>query len=191
MPGLHPCPCTLHQHCVLFVSKILDYTDSSPVCLPSCIKSLGATVGHTEWSSLQDIVLPLHQQALSHAIDAAFHLDTAPDIRFKAISISTALQHAGDWLNVILSSALGLHILDHEYLVCLRCWLGLTCFLKMKNARSASHQMTLLVTTTLVAEATGIEHIDRIPSVMQFFSSCLCATEGAFMSYPPLPISTG
>ena len=117
----------------LLVSEILGYTVSLPDCLPSCIKSLGTSVGHPEWSSLQDIDFPLRQRVLSRAIDVASHqllLETAPDIRFKALANSTALQHAGDWLNVIPSSSLGLHFLDREYRVCLRYWLGLPLFPK-------------------------------------------------------------
>ena len=59
--------------------------------------------------------------------DANYHrlLTFAPDTRSKALALSTALPHAGDWLNVIPSSSLGLHLQDREFRVCLDYWLGL------------------------------------------------------------------
>ena len=35
------------------------------------------------------------------------------------------LQHAGDWLNVLPSPVLGLHLYSKEFRLCLRYWLGL------------------------------------------------------------------
>ena len=46
----------------------------------------------------------------------------------KALAQSSAIRHAGDWLNVIPSSALGLHMFDQEFRLCLRYWLGLPLF---------------------------------------------------------------
>ena len=40
----------------------------------------------------------------------------------------SAIRHAGDWLNVVPSSALGLHLLDREFRFCLQYWLGLQMF---------------------------------------------------------------
>ena len=40
-------------------------------------------------------------------------------------ALSTAIPHAGDWLNVVPSRALGLHLQDWEFRVSLQYWLGL------------------------------------------------------------------
>ena len=54
------------------------------------------------------------------------HLITgAPHTRSKALALSTAIPHAGDWLNVIPSHALGLHLHDWDFRLCLQYWLGL------------------------------------------------------------------
>ena len=80
---------------------------------------------------IQDIDVPLSQHSLSRAIDEAFFADllaTAANPRSNALALSTSIRHAGDWLNVVPSSALDLHLLDREYLVCLQYWLGLQMF---------------------------------------------------------------
>ena len=45
-------------------------------------------------------------------------------MRAKALALSTSLPHACDWLNVVPSPALGLHLQDCEFRCCLRYWLG-------------------------------------------------------------------
>ena len=64
---------------------------------------------------------------MSKVIDqASFHrlLEQAPDIRTKALTLSTAIPHAGDWLHAVPSPALGLHLHDQEFRHCLQYWLG-------------------------------------------------------------------
>ena len=80
------------------------------------------------WNSLEDIDIPLTQKALSRAIDEATFdhlLASAADTRSKALVLSTSIPHAGDWINVIPSQALGLHFLDRKFCGCLQYWLGL------------------------------------------------------------------
>ena len=80
------------------------------------------------WRSLEDINVPLHQKPLSRHIDeASFNnlVDSAPDVRSKALALSSSLPHAGDWLNVVPSPALGLSLHDQEFRRCLDYWLGL------------------------------------------------------------------
>ena len=63
-----------------------------------------------------------------HVIHESSHADLlvgAPDSRSKALALSSAIRHAGDWLNVVLSRALGLHLRDQEFRLCLQYWLGL------------------------------------------------------------------
>ena len=71
--------------------------------------------------------MPLKQQPLSAAIDEALHqhlLSTVPSVRARALALSSALPHAGNWLNGIPSSTLDLHLQDQEFRCCLRYWLG-------------------------------------------------------------------
>ena len=55
-------------------------------------------------------------------------LHLAPDTRSRALALSTAIPHAGDWLNVIPAPALGLHLHDREFRCCLDYWLGFEVF---------------------------------------------------------------
>ena len=80
------------------------------------------------WHHLEDIDLPLHQKSLSRLIDEVYFsslIEASPDVRSKALALSTSLPHAGDWLNVVPSPALGLCLLDQEFRLCLGYWLGL------------------------------------------------------------------
>ena len=76
---------------------------------------------------MQDIDVLLRQHSLCHSVDiASYHhlLSEAPDSRCKALVLSSAISHAGDWLNVP-SSSLGFHLHDQEFHVCLKYWMGL------------------------------------------------------------------
>ena len=56
------------------------------------------------WGSIEDVDVPLRQHHLSKAIDKAVFDElctTAPDSRSKALALSSAIHHAGDWLNVV------------------------------------------------------------------------------------------
>ena len=68
---------------------------------------------------------------LSYSIDDAcfsFLVESSTDVRSKALALSSALPHAGDWLNVVPCSALSLHLMDCEFCLCLKYWLGLQMF---------------------------------------------------------------
>ena len=85
-------------------------------------------MGREDWSSIEEVDVPLRQRHLSKGIDQAVSADlysAAPDTRSKALALSTAIPHAGDWLNVVPSHALGLHLHDWEFRLCLQYWLGL------------------------------------------------------------------
>ena len=80
---------------------------------------------------LDDIDVPLRQHPLSLAIDKALHqnlLSSSPSIRSRALALSSSLPHAGDWLNVVPSPSLGLHLQDREFRRCLRYWLGVPLY---------------------------------------------------------------
>ena len=110
------------------VSQILGYTPNLPLALPSAISSLAKSARMTTWCSLEDIDVPLLQKSLSRLIDeACFNnlIESALDVRSRALALSSSLPHAGDWLNAIPSPALGLCLLDQEFRLCLNYWLGL------------------------------------------------------------------
>ena len=111
------------------VAGILGYPPGASIHLPSAISALANAAGKPEWASIGDIDVPLRQRPLSHTIDEASHADLlcrAPDTRSKALALSSAIRHAGNWLNAVPSRALGLHLRDQEFRLCLQYWLGLT-----------------------------------------------------------------
>ena len=100
--------------------------------LSGSIAALADAADRPDWSCLEEIDVPQRQGPLSHAFDeAAFNrlLNTSPSSScFRALALSSSLPHAGDWLNVIPSPALGLHLQDKEFRLCLCYWLGLGMF---------------------------------------------------------------
>ncbi len=71
--------------------------------------------------------MPIRQHHLSLANDEALHnqlTTAAPSTRARALSLSTSLPHAGDWLNGVPSAALGLRLQDREFRACLQYWLS-------------------------------------------------------------------
>ena len=119
------------QQCRSLMSSILGHAGHQPVHLPAAITSLSVAASQPDWEVINDIDVPVTQRSLSRAIDeASFNvlLASAPNTRSKALALSSAIQHAGDWLNVIPSSALGLHLQDREFRLSLMYWLGLQMF---------------------------------------------------------------
>ena len=99
-----------------------------PLHLPNTISTLAKAAARPEWLSIQCIDVLLHSHSLSHAVDEASYsllLDSSPDVHSRALALSSTISHAGDWLNVVPSTALGLHLLDCEFRLCLRYWLGI------------------------------------------------------------------
>ena len=109
------------------VERIIGHPpDTSPHTSPT-VTALATAANHPDWQCLEDIDVPLQQRHLSLAIDEAVSerlFSTAPSIRSRALAISSSLPHAGDWLNVVPSGYLGLHLHDREFRCCLRYWLG-------------------------------------------------------------------
>ena len=99
--------------------------------LARAVSDLALAAERPDWSSVEEIDVPLRQRPLSRMIDEASYnslLHLAPDTRSRALALSTAIPHAGDWLNVIPAPALGLHLHDREFRCCLDYWLGLEVF---------------------------------------------------------------
>ena len=114
--------------CRVLLARILGRVPEPCSHLPSAVSALSSASCRQDWVSLDQIDVPLRQKTLSHCIDEASLnqlLMTAPNNRCSALALSTSLPHAGDWLNVIPSSALGLHLHDKEFRLCLDYWLGL------------------------------------------------------------------
>ena len=67
--------------------------------------------------SVEKVDVPLCQRALSKMIDSAnFNslLISAPDTHAWTLEMSSALPHAEDWVKVVKSLALELHLPDKE-----------------------------------------------------------------------------
>ena len=159
---------SLHQSNAL-TADILGHPPATFAHLSQCLAALAIATARPEWSSLQDVDVPLRQHALSRVIDESSFdalIDSAPDTRSRALAVSSANPHAGDWLNVVPSSALGLHLPDREFRPCLQYWLGLP---KVGDAVFFKLWQTHLGIIMLVAGATGTESIVTTPSEMQFF----------------------
>ena len=108
------------------VGKMLGRPAASPL-IGSVVAALSASASRPDWQALEDINVPLCQHSLSLAIDEATHqhlLSSAPSTRSRALVHFSALPHAGDWLNSVPSTALGIHHRGQEFRCCLRYWLG-------------------------------------------------------------------
>ncbi len=109
------------------VEQILGLSPSPGILPESVVPALASAAARSDWRVPCDIDVPLHQRTLSHAIDEATFqqlLVSAPTTRSRALARSSSLPHAGDWLNVIPSTSLGLHLHDHEFRCCISYWLG-------------------------------------------------------------------
>ena len=116
------------DQCQPLITRILGRPTVTSPHLTEAISVLAKVVTQPNWISLEDIDVPRRQHSLSREIDEAIFksvLDSAPDTRSRALALSTAIPHAGDWLNVIPSPALGLHLHDREFRLSLDYWLGI------------------------------------------------------------------
>ena len=103
---------------------MFGYTPGPSPHSDTAVSALSVAASRPDW---QYVDVPIKQQPLSAAIDEALHqhlLSTVPSVRARALALSSALPHAGNWLNGIPSSTLGLHLQDQEFRCCLRYWLG-------------------------------------------------------------------
>ncbi len=94
------------------------------IFLDDTVSAIASSSSRPDWQTLNDIDVPLRQGALSAAIDESALkrlLASAPTTRSRALALSTGLPHAHDWLNVIPSPTLRLHLQDREFLCY---WLG-------------------------------------------------------------------
>ena len=131
--GLHVRWSALHAPAA-YVSSVVEtlslvseitLSDSTPSSLISAISSLAAAKLHPNWVSVESIEshVSIHQHSLSRCIDEVSYgqfLTSAPNICSQAFVRSLSLLHAGGWLTVVLSAALGLRLSDREFRPCLQ-----------------------------------------------------------------------
>ena len=113
------------------LSDALLQSPSSSLHLNKTVDELSMLADHPDWVSFQSVDVPVNQRVLCSIIDNySFEslLSSAVDDRLKALALSSSLPHAGDWLQAISSSSLGLHLPDTEFKLCLQYWLGLSMF---------------------------------------------------------------
>ena len=109
------------------MQKILGHPPGPSPHTQLTLAALASATSRPDWTSLDEVDIPLRQNPLSLAIDEATEqrlLSSAPDTRSRALALSSGLSHAGDWLNVVPSVSLGLHLHDQEFRSSLRYWLG-------------------------------------------------------------------
>jgi hypothetical protein len=72
------------------------------------------------------------------------HIDGLSNVREKARLTSVGLPHAGDWLNVIPSPTLGLHMRAAEFVVSVKYRLGVPVFPKAGQCPACNHHSDVL-----------------------------------------------
>ena len=98
-----------------------------PSYVSAALAALASSADLSDLTSISDLDLPISQKSLSGLIDRVKYsalLSSTQDIRSKALLLSSSIPHAGDWLGVLPSPNIGLHLLDCEFRLCLRYWLG-------------------------------------------------------------------
>ena len=88
------------------VKEILGVKTGTPGCLPSTVASLALAAGRPNWISVEDIDVPIRQRVLSASIDESNFdrlLATSSTTQQRSLALSSTLQHAGVWLNVLRS----------------------------------------------------------------------------------------
>lgn len=110
-------------------SLIMEISDQvvPPSYTSSAFQLFGQCSGLSDISSFSSFDFPISQKSLSRAVDQFNFdhlLDSSINLRPRALLLSSSLPHAGDWLTVLPSNNLGLHLLDSEFRLCLRYWLG-------------------------------------------------------------------
>ena len=89
--------------------------------LTQAVTALAVSSNQREWTQLDKVDVPLQQHHLSLAIDKAGHqqlLASVPSICVHALTNSTSLPHAGDLLNGVPFTVLGLQLQDKEFQSC-------------------------------------------------------------------------
>ena len=97
------------------VAGILGRVPPTSDHLPTALQDLARAAQREDWTCLEEVDVHPRQRCLSRSVDQAVFdevCSSAPDTRSRALALSSAIPHAGDWLNVIPSKAFGLHLFD-------------------------------------------------------------------------------
>ena len=86
------------DECKVLVSDILSCSPPISIPLAPRLEDLATATGRVDWSSLEEVVVPLQKRAISRVVYQA-HFDDlinhALDVGSKALALSTAIPHAG------------------------------------------------------------------------------------------------
>ena len=110
------------SHSKTLVGKMLKRAPGLSPHISFTVAALSFAAFRPDWQCLEDIDVPLGQYYRSPSMRSCL-LSLAPSTRARTQALSSALPHAGDWLNGVPSAALGL-LHDREFCSCLRYWLG-------------------------------------------------------------------
>ena len=83
------------------------------------------------------------QRSLSQCIDEVLYASSSLQpltAVLKTSVLSSSLPHTGDWLTVVPSAALGLHLSDRKFHPCLQYWLGIHIY-REKGICPVSHHL--------------------------------------------------
>ena len=83
---------------------IIGKSTRQPTYLCGSLSCLAEVASRPQWRTNRDIDVPLRQHSVCQFVDiASYHhlLFEAPDSRCKPLALSSAISHAGDWLNVV------------------------------------------------------------------------------------------
>ena len=89
------------------VGRMLGQPPRQSPHLAQALADLSSSASRPDWQQLEDIDVPIRQHHLSRAIDDVLHhqlTTAAPSTRARALALSTALPHAGDWLIGVFGS---------------------------------------------------------------------------------------
>ena len=85
------------------------------------VAALSSAANHPDWVSVSEVDVPLHHITILNGIDDASYQHL---FFHYSLALPCSLPRAGDWLNVVPSPSLGLHLHYKEFCSCLRYWLG-------------------------------------------------------------------
>ena len=150
--------------------------------------ALGMAALIPERYSFQNIDVPLRQRSFSCFIDEGhlcFSFDATPAIHLRALALSLASHMPGDWLDVIPSPALGLHLLDQEIRLCLQYWLGSPFLQRGQGSLSAGASLTPL---EAVVKRGSYPLSELYPgcSILSSIDNCFSTPEVVAISWPNL-----
>ena len=116
----HPLPTPTPRH----ITDIREQAPPLPLATLGAVTDLAHSYQPPSWSLLEDIDVHYDRRSCRNALTRQLPV-AAPDIRLRALAMSLAPPHPGDWLNATPSRALGLHIPNRDFILCLSYWLGL------------------------------------------------------------------